>query len=139
MILILTMMMMMIIIGIIMIVILILRFDPSFFSVRERVRAGDLGHVHMIKVVITIECYSMLELTISSLYFCHSTCAADPYPTPMSLDDFSRLATTFPGLPEDKRGDLPRLRRPRHRPHHLDPRRVPHRGQPKLHKLDHNR
>jgi len=25
------------------------RFDPSFSSVRERVRAGDLGHVHMIK------------------------------------------------------------------------------------------
>ena len=29
---------------------LLLRFDPSFFSVWERVRAGHLGHVQMIKV-----------------------------------------------------------------------------------------
>ena len=29
---------------------LFLRFDPSFFSVWERVRAGHLGHVQMIKV-----------------------------------------------------------------------------------------
>ena len=28
----------------------LLRFDPSFFSVWERVRAGHLGHVQMIKV-----------------------------------------------------------------------------------------
>ena len=50
------------------IAIFILRFDPSFFSVRERVRAGDLGHVHMIKVMSKskIKCYSMLEALISS-------------------------------------------------------------------------
>ena len=46
----------------------------------------------------------------------------------LSTDNFSRLATSLPGLLEDQWRDFPRLRGARHRPHHLDPGRVPHRG-----------
>ena len=47
----------------------------------------------------------------------------------LSADNFSGLATTLPGLLEDQWRDIPRLCGAWHRPHHLDPGRVPYRGQ----------